>query len=269
MPKSKGIEVVLTDHTTDPIQSLYLAYRSATSARPAHVLLRDIESEKITHERMMEFVTTRMEEAGHSSPLEQVWFEFSISGVSRTFSHQFVRHHMGISFEQQSQRYVMFEGGVFPYTVPQSVIDHDGNDDYQDAMNAASIAYEKLIAKGVPAEDARFVLPQSSNTNFKITVNYLELLHIGDQRLCTRAQWEFRKVVALMRAQVNAKFPELMRFMQPKCGEFRLGYCDEKVDHWAACPLGGMYSIRPHKSQVIGKNGLAGTGLIERVGDLP
>ena len=51
--------------------------------------------------------------------------------------------------------------------------------------------------------DARFLLPNATNTNFKVSVNYLELLHIADLRLCTRAQWEFRKVVSLMRAEVT------------------------------------------------------------------
>ena len=69
---------------------------------------------------MLHFIEEKME-IGHTSPLEQVWFEFGISGVSRAFSHQFVRHRIGISFEQQSQRYVTFKGGEFPYTVPESV----------------------------------------------------------------------------------------------------------------------------------------------------
>ena len=69
---------------------------------------------------MLSFVEERLK-TGHGSPLEQVWFEFLIAGVSRSFSHQFVRHRTGISFEQQSQRYVTFKGGRFPFTVPETV----------------------------------------------------------------------------------------------------------------------------------------------------
>jgi thymidylate synthase (FAD) len=79
-----------------------------------------IGDERITRVQMLHFIEERMK-TGHASPLEQVWFEFGIAGVSRAFSHQFVRHRMGISFEQQSQRYVTFKGGDFPYTVPESV----------------------------------------------------------------------------------------------------------------------------------------------------
>lgn len=259
-----AIEVYLTDHTTNPAKSLYLAYRTAVTAKSPKDILDDIESMKLTQEYMMEFVTTRMEEAGHSSPLEQVWFEFSISGVSRSFSHQFVRHHMGISFEQQSQRVVMFKDGEFPYVIPPTVNgDWHARDEFVDAMEDAGKHYDHLIKVGVPAEDARFVIPQASTTNFKVVVNYIEMLHIADQRLCTRAQWEFRKVVALMRAEIKREFPYLARFIQPKCGEHRLGYCDEKYETWAACPLGGlnMPALRPHKRAVIAMGrGIEGEG---------
>src|SRR5690606_8097158 len=104
--------------------------------------------------------------------------------------------------------------------------------------------YEEMVAAGVPAEDARFLLPNATNTNFKVTVNFQSLLHISDLRLCTRAQWEFRKVVALMRAEVMRVVPELGRYLQPKCGELRMGYCDESEKDWAACPIG---RVRPHK----------------------
>ena len=34
-------------------------------------------------------------------------------------------------------------------------------------------------------------------------------------------------------------------FLQPKCGENRMGYCDESLEDWGKCPLG---RVRPHKS---------------------
>jgi thymidylate synthase (FAD) len=79
-------------------------------------------------------------------------------------------------------------------------------------------------------------------------VNFAELLHIADLRLCTRAQWEIRQMVAKMRAVVMKKVPELGRYLQPKCGERRLGYCDEDMKAYEACPLS---KVRPHKLTVI------------------
>ncbi len=104
-----------------------------------------------------------------------------------------------------------------------------------------------MLNAGVPAEDARFLIPNAAQTNFKITVNFQSLLHICDLRLCTRAQWEFRKVASLMRAEVNRVAPELARHLQPKCGELRTGYCDETYEDWQKCPIGRK---RPHKRGV-------------------
>ncbi|HLG11594.1 MAG TPA: FAD-dependent thymidylate synthase [Dehalococcoidia bacterium] len=245
-PPSRGIEVKLLDHTSDPIRSLYMAYRVAYSALTPVQIEERINDDRITREQMLDFIEKRLE-TGHASPLEQVWFEFGISGVTRAFSHQFVRHHMGISFEQQSQRYVTFKGGEFPYTVPESVKKAGLADELNTEFDRLAGLYDKLVQAGVPAEDARFVLPNATNTNFKVTVNLLELLHIADLRLCTRAQWEFRKVVALMRAEVMRKLPMLGRYMQPKCGEHRLGYCDEPYEDWQRCPIGRK---RPHKTDL-------------------
>ncbi len=242
-PANRGIEVKLLDHTSDPVRSLYVAYRVAYSALTPMQIMRRIGDDRITRDQMLEFIQKRLE-TGHASPLEQVWFEFGISGVTRAFSHQFVRHRMGISFEQQSQRYVTFKDGQFPYTVPESVKRAGLETEYAAEFDRISDLYERMIQSGIPAEDARFVLPTATNTNFKVTVNFLELLHIADLRLCTRAQWEFRKVVAMMRAEIMRTFPEFARYIQPKCGEFRLGYCDESYEDWEACPIGRK---RPHK----------------------
>ena len=238
-----AIEVALLDHTHDPVRTLYTAFRVCYSALTPAQIEKRIADGRITREQMQEFIQTRLD-TGHASPMQQIWFEFGISGVSRAFSHQFVRHHVGISFEQQSQRYVTYKDGTFPYTVPESVRRAGKQEIFEEAVRTAGATYQQLIEAGVPAEDARFLLPNATSTNFKVTVNYLELMHIADLRLCTRAQWEFRKVVSLMRAEVKRKFPELARYLQPKCGEFRLGYCDESYEDWEACPIGRK---RPHK----------------------
>lgn len=237
------IQVTLLSHSPDPMRSLYMAYRTCYSQLTPKQIADRIEDERISEAQMKQFIEERLK-TGHASPLEQVAFEFGISGVSRAFSHQFVRHRVGISFEQQSQRYVTYKEGEFPFTVPDTVRKAGMTDRFQEIMKQIGAGYEELVAAGVPAEDARFLLPNATNTNFKITVNFQSLLHICDLRLCTRAQWEFRKVAALMRSEVMKVVPELGRFLQPKCGELRMGYCDESEKDWAACPIG---RVRPHK----------------------
>ena len=107
--------------------------------------------------------------------------------------------------------------------------------------------YLQALEKGIPAEDARFVLPNAAPTNFQVMVNFTELLHISDLRLCWRAQWEIRHMVALMRREVVKAVPELGGQLQPKCGDRRMGYCDEPLDEWKRCPIG---KVRPHKEQL-------------------
>jgi thymidylate synthase (FAD) len=237
------IRVTLISHSEDPMRSLYMAYRTCYSQLTPQKVLERIEDDRITDAEMRNFIEERLR-TGHASPLEQVWFEFAISGVSRAFSHQFVRHRVGISFEQQSQRYVTYKGGHFPYTVPETVRKAGFEEKMNGLFDEVAGLYDEMVQAGVPAEDARFLLPNATNTNFKITVNFQSLLHICDLRLCTRAQWEFRKVAALMRAEVMRVVPELGRYLQPKCGELRMGYCDESEKDWEACPIG---RVRPHK----------------------
>ena len=237
------IQVTLISHSPEPMRSLYMAYRTCYSQLTPKQILNRIGDDRISEEEMRGFIEERLK-TGHASPLEQVWFEFGISGVSRAFSHQFVRHRVGISFEQQSQRYVTYKDGEFPYTVPETVKKAGLESEMSELFEQVSGLYEKMVAAGIPAEDARFLLPNATNTNFKITVNFQSLLHICDLRLCTRAQWEFRKVAAMIRGEVMKVVPELGRYLQPKCGEHRLGYCDESEKDWEACPIG---RVRPHK----------------------
>ena len=237
--------VILLSSSPHTFDSLYLSYRVSASRLTPYAMRERIRSEKVTDADKHAFIERRMR-VGHTSPLEQVWWQFAISGVSRVFSHQFVRHRVGISFEQQSQRYVKMEED-FDYRVPPTVKDANMDGNMARAMARIGELYEDMVEAGVPPEDARFVLPAASTTNLVVTINFAAMLHIADIRLCTRAQWEFRKVVALMRAEIKKDAPQLAKYLQPKCGELRMGYCDEEYKDWEACPIG---RVRPHKDDL-------------------
>ncbi|MGZ6144141.1 MAG: FAD-dependent thymidylate synthase, partial [Myxococcales bacterium] len=103
------MDVVLIDIANDPLTKLYGAYRTCYTPKTPREVWEDIAAGTVTPDKIAQFVEDRLK-TGHVSPLEQVVFWFGISGVSRSLSHQFVRHRIGISFEQQSQRYVRFTG---------------------------------------------------------------------------------------------------------------------------------------------------------------
>lgn len=252
---SASMNVTLLSHTADPLSALYVAYRTCYSEDAPEVTWEKIQAGTISRDRMMKFMLARLD-TGHASPLEQVSFTFAISGVSRAFSHQFVRTRVGMSPEQQSQRYVVETREKFEYVTPPSIEAWHNDSDYnlargafRTSMEDAIDTYHYLVALGVPAEDARFVLPNAAATNLVCTINLAALLHMGDLRMCLRAQWEYRAVVGKMRALVHHEFPWLGRLIGPKCMAYRKGYCDESEKDWAACPLS---KVRPHKSQVLG-----------------
>lgn len=240
------MQVELINHSPQPIETLYAAYRTCYSKDTPSEIWQKIRSGSITKEKMVKFIQERLA-TGHNSPLEQVKFWFAISGVSRSLSHQLVRHRIGISFAQQSQRYVQYGGDVFTYILPDSWKGEMAVE-FRELMQNISKLYERALKAGIPTEDARFVLPNATTTNFQIEVNLAELLHIGDLRLCTRAQWEIRRMVSLMKSEVKKALPLFGSYIQPKCGEKRMGICDESLSDWEKCPIGRK---RPHKSQCV------------------
>src|SRR6516164_1598764 len=238
------MQVKLIDYAQAPLEKLYAAFRTCYSADTPIEIWQKIEAEKISHQRIREFVGERLK-TGHASPLEQVVFWFAIVGVSRSLSHQFVRHRIGISFEQQSQRYVKFKHESLAYVMPESWTRAKLDDQFTELLQQTSELYRRALDAGIPVEDARFILPNAAPTNFHVMVNFAEMLHICDLRLCVRAQWEIRRMVALMRAEIKRVLPEIAVFLQPKCGENRMGYCDEALQDYYKCPLS---RVRPHKS---------------------
>lgn len=162
--------------------------------------------------------------SGHSSVLEHSQFTFAVEGVSRALTHQLVRHRH-CSFSQQSQRYVNLEN-TFDYVTPKALQDEGDLQGYfAECMQQAYESYTELINKGVKPEDARAVLPNACCTNMVITLNLRSLIHLCNERLCTRAQLEIRQLVQLMVKEVLKDNEWLKPYLQPKCES--LGYCPE------------------------------------------
>ncbi|MEO8229509.1 MAG: FAD-dependent thymidylate synthase [Chloroflexota bacterium] len=183
-------------------------------------------------------------ESGHGSTIEHIVFTFGISGVSRTLSHQLVRHRAGVAFDQQSQRYVTYKGAstMLPTTLAEG--DPELRQRYEDQIEGSLELYGEMVAAGIPGEDARFVFPNATRTNLVMTTNLRALIHMSGLRLCTMAQWEIRRLFQLIRHEIFGVSPFLGSFLAPKC--VALGYCDEMGNRDEHCP------IRPHKDTVLG-----------------
>lgn len=136
---------------------------------------------------------------GHMSVLEHASVTFKVDGISRACSHQLVRHRLA-SYCQQSQRHVVVstEGDDW-YVAPPSVTsaEHD-RILFKNVMREAARRYSQLLDAGIPAEDARYVLPQCVKTSLVVTMNYRELFYFFNLRLDFRAQWEIRQLASKM-----------------------------------------------------------------------
>src|SRR3954454_18643442 len=104
----------------------------------------------------MQRLISNVIESGHGSTIEHVVFTFGISGVTRTLSHQLVRHRAGVAFDQQSQRYVNYKRPS--YMVPGSLADApvELRDRFTAEMEDSLEFYGDMLEAGIPGEDARF-----------------------------------------------------------------------------------------------------------------
>ena len=182
----------------------------------------------------------RAYEANHMSVFEHAKFTVRISGVSRALTHQLVRHRMA-SYCQESQRYVKLdtEGDAW-YVIPDTIRLTGQLEQYVGTMRACGEAYRKMLEDGVPAEDARYVLPNGCETQFVVTMNARSLKNFFRQRCCNRAQWEIRELARRMLLEVRKVSPALFREADPAC---LVGPCPEgKMSCGRAAEMRALYA---------------------------
>ena len=185
------MHVELLYHTPDPERAI------ATAARLCYAPVGAAELMETMPEERVQSVLSTIMGSGHFSTLEHASYTFAVDGVSRALTHQLVRHRIA-SFNQQSQRYVRFADGVATVKPESVAASEEASAVFDQAIAAAVEAYGKLLDAGVPAEDARYLLPNAAETKIVITMNVRELLHFFSLRCCNRAQWEIRDMAHRM-----------------------------------------------------------------------
>lgn len=142
-------------------------------------------------------------------------FTFDLEGVSRAASHQIVRHRIA-SFSQQSQRYVKITrsyGFLKPTGIPEDLkvpVEIHGQKmelNFADVMDLTRQAEEGLVAKGIKAEDSRYLRPNAATTNIVTSMSPRQLIHFFNLRCAPDAQWEIRDLAWSMYATVSLVAP--------------------------------------------------------------
>ncbi len=216
MSEQKKLKVLLLKHTPAPEETVALAAKLCYSKSTISDL-----NEKISSKDQTEFIKKLMD-MGHESVLEHVSFTFGVEGVSRVLLAQLTRHRIA-SFSVQSQRYVSYENG-FGYIIPESIsaLGEEAVNEFSEQMETIQKWYtqwqKKLGNMGEKSnEDARFVLPNACETRIIVTMNVRELRHFFSLRMCSRAQWEIRRMAEEMFRLCFETAPALFANAGPAC----------------------------------------------------
>ena len=235
-------KVTLISHTPFPQNLVASAAKLCYSSSDIEDITNNVES--INTDDYIE----KLLSMGHDSPFEHITFTFGIEGVSRSFLAQITRHRIA-SYSVQSQRYVKCGNGIddFNFAVPPSISeDADILKVYRDTMvnsinsyNTIADALEEKYLNNHPnctpsfakslrkkaIEDARFVLPNATETKMIVTFNARSLFNFFKLRCCNRAQWEIRAVAMEMYKLAYAVCPHIFANAGPSC--VSSGKCSE------------------------------------------
>jgi thymidylate synthase (FAD) len=158
-------------------------------------------------------------EAGHGSVLEHAVYTFAIEGVSRSLTHELIRHRAGFGFSQLSQRYCDKIGFVLPPIIPvesdmatrwagQMGIAYDNYNEHVAELETMLDHIEsKTLRRKRAREAARSVLPNATETKIVVTGNARAWRHFIELRGSADADLEIQRLAGSVL--------EVLRFVSP------------------------------------------------------
>ncbi len=205
------MRVSLVYHTPDPEKAAAIAARICYSPIGVAELTEQISDEQVRS--VLKTILT----SGHLSALEHASYTFAIDGVSRAMTHQLVRHRLA-SYNQQSQRYVSYSEEP-NFIIPPSIASQGDAavERFLASCRRSFGEYRGLVESGIQAEDARYLLPNATETKIVVTMNIRELLHFFELRCCRRAQWEIRGLADWMLELARPTAPAIFSAAGPSC----------------------------------------------------
>ena len=167
--------------------------------------------------------------SNHGRVFEFVNIEAIIEDYSKRVIREFYTHIGGSPTRlQSSTRYINYDN--FEYIIPKTVQTEEQKTWYNNAIDTISQTLKNLEESGVKREDAAMLLPLGMTTKIVDKRNVRSVISMAEQRMCSRAYWEYRELFNEYIKQLKLYSEEwatlIPLVMNPKCDV--LGYCPEK-----------------------------------------
>jgi thymidylate synthase (FAD) len=162
-------------------------------------------------------------EVGHGSVLEHATWNLLFTGVSRSLTHELIRHRAGFGYSQLSQRYV--DESIAEYVEPDCIADDpELHKLWLDTVAQTHQAYiqlterllkvfenepDKTLRRKMARQAARSVLPNATETKIFVTANARALRHFIELRGNRHAETEIRKLAIAVLRVLQAEAPNL------------------------------------------------------------
>lgn len=258
---SDGPKVFLLNATPDPLGAIAAACKMYKGE-----VVRD-QARDVTDAERRDYLA-QIQKTKLKAPMEFVKLHFMVEGVTRSFTHQMVRQRTAV-YAQESLRFAVKEDMAEGVAYPPSIYGVDASDVvmhaspeqrmkglWDEAVAIIGETYNRLIDLGMPAEDARGLLPHNVTTRLNYATDLRALQDHAGNRLCTQAQFEWRQVwLAIIQAfseycscpaedGVKAhpwgtcdgwQFKAIAGIFRPVC--YLTGKCEFKADFDRACSI--------------------------------
>jgi thymidylate synthase (FAD) len=162
-------------------------------------------------------------EVGHGSVLEHAAWNMIFTGISRSCTHELVRHRAGWGFSQLSQRYV--DESIAEYVEPDIIANDPAlHTLWLEAVASVHKAYVKLVdglnetlanepdktlRRKMARQAARSVLPNATETKIFVTATARAIRHFVEMRASRHAEVEIRKLAVAVLRLMQAEAPNL------------------------------------------------------------
>lgn len=169
--------------------------------------------------------------SGHGRTWEYPQVYLILDGYSARVIRELYTHIGGAPTRlQASTRYINYQKG-FPYVVPPKIAaDEKAEKIYRQAMDGILSAMQELEKLELPREDIGMLLPLGMETKVVLRTNLRNLIDMAHQRMCSRAYWEYRRLMQDL-CQALCGYSEEWKYLVgqyfvPKCEV--CGFCTER-----------------------------------------